>query len=89
MKGNPGHKGWDFNVWIAYLEVIITLIYEWQVNTLRLMQAIKLLYALVLVINKATCLQDKRISQIKDWYAVITDIWNNHVLYLMENISYS
>ena len=33
---------------------------------MRLKQAIKLLHALVLAINKATCRQDKRISQIKD-----------------------
>ena len=33
---------------------------------MRLKQAITLLYPLVLAINKATCLQDKRISQIKD-----------------------
>ena len=37
-----------------------------RVFTLRLKQAIKLLHALVLAINKATCRQDKRISQIKD-----------------------
>ena len=32
---------------------------------MRLRQAIKLLYAFVLAINKATCRQGKRISQIK------------------------
>ena len=42
---------------------------------MRLKQAIKLLHALVLAINKATCRQDK-ISQIKDQYGIITDIWN-------------
>ena len=43
---------------------------------MRLKQAIKLLHALVSAINKTTCGQDKIISQIKDWYAMITDIWN-------------
>ena len=33
---------------------------------MSLKQDIKLLHALVLAINKATCQQDKRISQIKD-----------------------
>ena len=42
---------------------------------MRLKQAKKLLHALVLAINKATCRQDK-ISQIKDQYGIITDIWN-------------
>ena len=37
-----------------------------DVHTMRLKQAIKLLHALVLAINKATCRQDKRISLIKD-----------------------
>ena len=37
-----------------------------DVHTMRLKQAIKLLYALVLAISKATCRQDKRISLIKD-----------------------
>ena len=33
---------------------------------MRLKKAIKLLHALVLTLNNATCRQDKRISQIKD-----------------------
>ena len=37
-----------------------------DVHTMRLKQAIKLLHALVLAINKATCRQDKSISLIKD-----------------------
>ena len=35
---------------------------------MRLKQAIKLLHALVLAINKATCGQDNIISQIKEMY---------------------
>ena len=44
------------------------------VHTMRLKQAIELLHPLVLTINKVTCPRDKTISQIKDQYAIITDI---------------
>ena len=43
-------------------------------HAMRIKQAIKLSHALVLAKHKATCRQDERISQIKDSYAIITDI---------------
>ena len=51
-----------------------TLYFMFENHAMRIKQAIKLLHALVLAINKATCRQDERTSQIKDSYAIITDI---------------